>query len=369
MKAVDILGQDTTQVEEVTIKQPAQEMQMEESKPALDEWKELYDAAIEFRKIEPWKWVSETDIFGVQNPKTNGVGYCCIMGEMGEVLAMAVYHGTEGLRGYLKILNNQVKPEDPDSLHIQDCLIVMFENKRFVEKEDIQLINRLGYKFRGRNAWPVFRSYKPGYFPWFLRRDEALYMTDALNQAKDVCLRLKENNKMLHAPQKNQYLIRVPEIKDNNIIWKDEWRDPAPIKTGDHANEPVDEIRLQRIKNSVKQVTAVWEIDFFFAPTPIREGGRPFFPQAIMIADHDNGFIHDVHLAQAATCRKEFAEKFISCIEKTSVIPLEILVRKEEVATLLKLYAAGLNIKLSMTKKLQNIDNAVKSMTRHFKGF
>ena len=28
-----------------------------------------------------------------------------------------------------------------------------------------------------------------------------------------------------------------------------------------------------------------------------------------------------------------------------------------------------LSIKLSKTKKLQNVDNAIKSMTRHFKGF
>lgn len=343
---------------------------MEESQPTLDEWKVLYDAAIEFRKIEPWKWVKETDIFGVQNPLTGEVGYCCIMGEMGEVLALAVYNGTEGLNGYQQIQKGQVKPEDPDSLHIQDCLIVMFEDKKFVEKEDIQLINRLGYKFKGHNAWPVFRSYKPGYFPWFLSRDEALYMTDALNQAKDVCLRLKENNQMLHAPQKNHYLVRVSEAKDGNIIWNDEWREPAPVKIKDYSYESVDEIRIQRIKNSVKQVSAtIWEIDFFFAPTPVREDGRPFFPQAIMIADHDTGFIHDVHLAQADKCQKEFSEKFLLCMENTLVVPMEILVRKEDVAKLLEPYTSRLNIKLSKTKKLQNVDNAIKSMTRHFEGF
>lgn len=342
---------------------------MENSKPTVDELKALYDAAIEFRKIEPWKWVTENDLFGVQNPQTSEIGYCCIMGKLGEMLAMAVYHATEGLLGYLKILNNQVKPEDPDSLYIQDCLIVSFENKGFVEKEDIQLIYKLGYKFRGRNAWPMFRSYKPGYFPWFLSRDEVLSMTDALIQAKDVCQRLKENNKMLLAPKQKQYLVRVPEVKGDTVDWKDEWREPAPVKIENYFNEPVDEISVQRIKNTIKQVTAVWEIDFFFAPTPIREGGRPFFPQAIMIADHDTGFIHDVHLAQVDTCQKEFSEKFLLSMENTLVMPMEILVRKEDVAKLLEPYTSRLNIKLSKTKKLQNVDNAIKSMTRHFKGF
>jgi hypothetical protein len=339
---------------------------MEELKPTLEEWKALYDAAIEFRKIEPWNWVTETEIFGVQNSQTGEIGYCCIMGELGEVLALAVYHGTEGLSGYKKILKRQIKPDDPDSLFIQDCLIVMFENKGFVEKDDIQLINRLGYKFKGRNSWPVFKSYKPGYFPWFLSRDEALYMTDALNQAKDVSLHIKENNRMLLAPKKNHYLIRVPEVKGDAVVWKDEWREPDPVKPEDPVNMHVDEVRLQRIRNSVKQATGIWEIDFFLAPTPVMEGGRPFFPQAIMIADHDTGFIHDVHLAQTDTCQEEFSEKFLSCMEKTAAIPLEILVRKKENAKRLEPFATRLNIKLSEVKKLQNIDNARRSMMKHF---
>ncbi|RJQ24324.1 MAG: hypothetical protein C4560_00095 [Nitrospiraceae bacterium] len=340
---------------------------MEKSKPTLEEWKALYDAAIEFRKIEPWKWVKETDVFSVQDLQTGEIGYCCIMGELGEVLALAVYHGTEGLNGYKKILKRQINPGDTDSLFIQDCLIVMFESKRFVEKEDIQLINKLGYIFKGKNAWPVFKSYKPGYFPWFLSKDEALYMTDALSQAKDVCLRLKENNKMLHAPKKNHYFIRVPEVKGDVVVWKDEWREPDPVKPEDPVNVHVDEVRLQRIKNSLKQSTAIWEIGFFLAPTPVMEGERPYFPQAIMIADHDTGFIRDVHLAHKDACQQEFSDKFLLCMENAKAVPLEILVRKKESAKCLEPLATLLNIKISEVKKLQNIDNASRSMMKFFK--
>ncbi|MEK6682805.1 MAG: hypothetical protein AABY79_12680 [Nitrospirota bacterium] len=340
---------------------------MEESRPTLEEWKALYSAAVEFRKIAPWEWMNETDIFGVQNPQTHEIGYCCIMGELGEVLGMALYHGTEGLNGFKKILKHEVKPDDPDSLFIQDCLLATFENKRFLEKEDIQLINKLGYTFKGKNSWPVFKSYKPGFFPWFLNRDEALYMTAALQQAKEICLRLKENNKLLDAPKKSLYLIRIPNAVSGSVIWKDEWREPYPLRKRDDSNEPVDEIRMQRIKNTLKQSAAVWEIDFFFAPTPIKEAGRPFFPYAIMVADHDTGFILNIHLAHNEIYKKEFLERFLSCMEKSSVVPLEILVRKEDAARLFEAYAARLNIKVSEVKKLQNIDNARKSMM-HLKG-
>ena len=340
---------------------------MRKSEPLLEGWKTLYDAAIEFRRIEPWEWMKETDVFGVQNPQNGEVGYCCIMGELGEVLAMAVYLGTEGLHGYKKIRKGQIKPDDPDSLFIQDCLMLSFEDRRFIEEDDRQIINELGFKFRGRNSWPLFRSYKPGYFPWFLSRDEALYMASALQQAKEVCLRLKEDKKLLSPPKKNLYLIRIPETRNGMIVWKDEWREPAPLKKVKYLDEPVDEVRIQRIRKTAKPTSMIWEIDFFYAPTPISEGERPYFPYAIMLIDRDSGFILDMHLAGGAVYKKEFLEKFLSCIEKMSILPLEILVRKEEVVNLIEPCSSRLNIKLSVVKKLENIDNARGEMAKHLK--
>ena len=341
---------------------------MKKSEPSLKDWKSLYDAAIAFRNIEPWEWMKETDIFGVRNPQTGEVGYCCIMGEMGEVLAIAVYLGTEGLEGYLNIRRGQIQHDDPDSLFIQNCLMLSFENRKLVQEDDREIINELGLKFRGKNAWPVFRRYEPGYFPWFLNRDEVLYMTNALQQATDICLRFKDDAKLFRAPDKNQYLIRVAEEKNGRVSWKDEWRKPSLLEKKDQGfYKPVDEVRIQRLKKTVKSTHAIWEIDFFYAPTPVLEGERPFFPYAIMIIDHDTGFILDMHLAETRPYQEEFLDQFLNCIETTSVIPLEILARKEEAEKLLETYASRLNIRLSRVKKLQNIDHARREMAKHLR--
>jgi hypothetical protein len=341
---------------------------MKKSEPSLKDWKSLYDAAIAFRNIEPWEWMKETDIFGVRNPQTGEVGYCCIMGEMGEVLAIAVYLGTEGLEGYLNIRRGQIQHDDPDSLFIQNCLMLSFENRKLVQEDDREIINELGLKFRGKNAWPVFRRYEPGYFPWFLNRDEVLYMTNALQQATDICLRFKDDAKLFRSPDKNQYLIRVAEEKNGRVSWKNEWRKPSlPEKKDQGFYKPVDEVRIQRLKKTVKSTHAIWEIDFFYAPTPVLEGERPFFPYAIMIIDHDTGFILDMHLAETRSYQEEFLDQFLNCIETTSVIPLEILARKEEAVKLLETYASRLNIRLSRVKKLQNIDHARREMAKHLR--
>ena len=43
---------------------------MPESTPTLSEWRKLYQAAIRLKEIAPWEWMTETDVFGVQNPET-----------------------------------------------------------------------------------------------------------------------------------------------------------------------------------------------------------------------------------------------------------------------------------------------------------
>jgi hypothetical protein len=343
---------------------------MKRSEPSLKEWKVLYDAAIEFRKIAPWEWMKETDIFGVQNHQNGEAGYCCIMGELGEILAIAVYLGTEGLQGYMKIQRGHIKPGDADALYIQNCLMLSFESSKFVQEDDREIINELGFKFRGQNSWPIFRRYEPGYLPWFFSRDEALYMTDALQQAKAVCLRFKDNRKLLTPPKRNLYLNRVREIKDGTVVWKDEWMGLVPLKKKeDNLNEPVDEIRIQRLKKESKATPVIWEIDFFYTPTPVAQDERPFFPYAIMVMNHDTNFILDMHLADPTSYQKAFIEKFLDCIAQTSVIPMEILVRKEEAVKLFEPYTSRLNIKMSVVKKLHNIDQARREMDKHLKMF
>ena len=341
---------------------------MKDLQPSLKEWKALYDAAAEFRKAGPREWLKETDVFGVRNPKTGEVGYCCIMGELGEMLAMAVYEGTEGLQGYLKIRKGQIKPGNPDALYVQKCLMLSFENKKFLQEDDLEIIDELALAFRGRNAWPVFRSYKPGYFPWFLNRDEVSYVTLALRQAMDVFSRLKDDAELLHAPKRNLYLVRTLDQRGGKSVWKDEWMAPGPIeKDPEILDEPVNEVRIQKLKKTAKPATAVWEIDFFHTPTPVMQEERPVFPYAIMVMDHDAGFIFDMHLAVTAAYQKEFLEKFLDCIEQTAIIPLEILVRKNETAELIGPYAHRLNIRLSMVRKLHNIDHARREMEKHLK--
>ncbi len=57
-----------------------------------------------------------------------------------------------------------------------------FEDRDLLSNEDRKQIKDLGLAFRGKNAWPVFRQYEPGYNPWFINDEECIFLTHALRQ-------------------------------------------------------------------------------------------------------------------------------------------------------------------------------------------
>jgi len=247
--------------------------------PTIQEWKDLYEAAIEFKKIKPWDWMWDTDLFGVQNPLTGEIGYCCVMGGAGEHFALAVYLGSEGLNGYLKLQSGESYPSLENMLNFQKLLMASFEDRKFLQKEDFQLIKKFGLKFSGPDSWPLFRSYRPGCYPWYLTGEEARYLTLCLWQAIDVALRFKDDSEILTPPTENRYLVRVPKKDKTGLSWRDMWMEPLPLQKGEIIVEPIDEVRLAKIKRRIPHRQGVWEVDYFYYSEPIREKEeRPFYP-------------------------------------------------------------------------------------------
>ncbi|MGH7773280.1 MAG: DUF7309 domain-containing protein [Candidatus Binatia bacterium] len=184
---------------------------------SIQVWKNLYHSALRFRENECWDWMEDTDIFGVQNPESGEIGYCCVLGKLREVFGLVVYLGTQGLEGYRKIQSGEVDPGDIESLFLQNCLRVFFEDRDQLAKPDLDVIRKLRLRLRRGNAWPHFRSLRSGYFPWYLTEGEASYLKLALQQATVVAPHVAEESDFLTAPRENHYLVRVP-IKTRRLL-------------------------------------------------------------------------------------------------------------------------------------------------------
>ena len=338
---------------------------MNDKLPSIQEWKDLYEAAIEFKKIKPWTWMWDTDIFGVQNPVTGETGYCCVMGGAGEHFALAVYLGSEGLNGYLALQSGKNYPSLEDILSLQKLLMASFEDREYLQKEDIRLIKKLDLKFSGPDSWPLFRSYRPGCYPWYLTGEEARYLTLCLWQSIDVALRFKDDPKKLTPPMGNRYLVRVPKKDKTGLSWRDMWMEPLPLQKGEIIVEPVDEVRLAKIKRRIPNRQGVWEVDYFYYSEPIREKEeRPFYPYITLWVDQHSGFILSYDLAEPAKCMSEFQRNFFKLAEKRKILPREILVKREETLKLLEPITSELGINLKKVKKLKMLEEAQASMRK-----
>lgn len=333
--------------------------------PSIKEWKELYMAAESFRKLQPWTWMSDSDLFGIQNPQTGEIGYCCIMGQIEEMFALAVYLGSEGLDGYLKIQSGEIAMDNPDAIHIQKCLMASFEDRDYLEKEDLQTIKKLGLKFRGRRVWPQFRSYLPGYVPWYLEKDQAIFLTVALHQAMDVARRLKEDRNLLSPLKDGLLLVRAPVTKSGKIEWSDVWMKPSPEKK-EFPVAPVDELCIRRIKKNITKGKEIWEVDFFYFPVPIREGDRPFFPRTLLIMDHADGIALHNWLAPHWEFFSRFQESLLDFVEKSETLPKRILISKYETLKMLEPITSRLNIDVKMVGMLKAVERFREGMYSHF---
>ncbi len=173
--------------------------------PPLQEWKALYGAALEFKELAPWDWMHDCDIFGVKDPESGEIGYCCIMGAAGEHYALGLYSGSEGLMGLSQILTGE----------------------------------------------------------FTVSQDEARFLTIALQQAIDASTRFKKDAGLLVHPPGAHYFVRVPMKQGENIVWQDEWLEPLPLKKEEPPTISVDETILSRLKNAKLQRRGIWGVDFF----------------------------------------------------------------------------------------------------------
>lgn len=341
---------------------------MIEPQPSIDDWRQLYAVAVEFRKLKCWDWMLDSDVFGVQDPVSGEIGYCCVTGSLGSHFALVVYLGEAGLAAYEKAQSGRISPGDLEIFAEQNCTMASFEDSEALSSEDREIIKELELRFRGKNQWPLFRSYRIGCPPWYLTKEEAGFLTIALQQAVIMASRFKRNEKALVPPKEGFYLVRKPKEVDGNYQWTDEWIKPKPPGVKPKISiPPINEIRLQKIKKTIKRRSGLWETDFFYTPTPIKEGDeRPRYPYAMLWVDSNSGLILNANMMSSDNYMTEYPNSLMELIETAKVKPGEIWVRKEMASELLNLIVTRLDIRLTLVERLKVLEEVQLSMFQLF---
>jgi hypothetical protein len=210
------------------------------------------------------------------------------MGEYGEHFAVTVYLGIEGIYQLFRIT------QDPYSIpdHVLEIpqLQASFEDRQLLRPQDLAIIKKLGLKFRGANAYPMFRSIEPGFVPWFLEEQEIRFLQLILEQTLEVALRVKADPSLLKDPRQGYCLIRYIDEEDQQCGWQDRILNlpaPAPFPVQISLGKSV-----QNVLKSMPKKNYKIEVDLFRIPNPIKEKeARPYFPYLFLIVDAKSGLV------------------------------------------------------------------------------
>ena len=337
---------------------------MQSQNPSLDEWRQLYDAATEFRDLAPWKWMADEDIFGVQNPETGEIGYCSVMGAMGEHFALGVYLGSEGLESVQYIMDYAGEESDFDFLYVQKCLMASFENREDLLPEELKQIKSLGYKYRGAYQWPQFARYDPGYFPWHLDAADGRFLKFALEQASIVAKKALDDPDILYEGEPDAYFVRQPVRKGNRLEWRNTWIEPVPLPDTSEPEIRFDQRRLEALKNIRTEQTGTMEIDFFYMPAPIQDepDARPYYPNIILFVDTVSGLIVHTEITSHEPTTEELISIFTALLEQQPIWPQTIYVQKSRIFKILYPAVQQLGIQLKLVDYLHVLPEARKSL-------
>lgn len=342
---------------------------MNESQPTLDEWRKLYQAAIRFKEVAPWGWMVETDVFGVRDPETEETGFVSVMGELGEHLALAVYLGSEGLYGFWAFQQSADFAPAEVLLGIPH-LQASFEDRGTLTAKDRNVIKELELKFRGRQAWPMFRSFRAGFVPWYLEAPEARLLTYALEQAVEVALRFKENPAMLDTSDDESYLVRVPREQGHALVWEEQVEiipppepEPIPIAMDLDALEAVRQLPRSR---------RVLEMDLFTLLTGIvdEKGARPYYPHVLLVVDSNSGYVFSSELLSPEPGLEvmwgQVPLKVVHQLARIGDVPRQIRVDSQLLVQLLQPLAEELGFQVKLTRSLPSLYEAKDFLMERF---
>ncbi len=347
--------------------------------PSHDEAKTLCNLAVQIKALAPWRWMEETDVFGVEDPDTGEIGFISVMGNVGEYEAVGVYQGAEGIYAFIDL--NSGPSASPDRLMEIPQIQLSFSEAKFLEKRDRELLKGAGLKFTG--ARPQFRSYRPGFLPWFITLKEARLLIHALSQTLEMTKRFVELPAIFPNDgdgETEAFLVRVSRKQDSEPLgpsptsgpfWEVAWEDQ--IKRISRPNlQPIDTSIAADLLRDLKGLplsSMQLEADLFIGPARIgRPQERPLALYMLMLADRQSGLIFGFEALTVEdslnSMNASVPEKVARLLWQGQVLPKQIIVRSVLLLGLLEPLEEELKIQLRSANELPSIDQAAGAMTR-----
>jgi len=316
--------------------------------PTREQLRQLHGAFGKYWDSSPWQAVDDLDVVAVEHPSGRYTGYCSVLGSAYREYGLAVFIGDEGLAGYLDLVNDEVEPESPEGFDRMNALLAVRGERESLTESEQAAMRRAGLRYRGRGMWPIFRSLRPGYLPWRLEEDEAVFLTAALENMTDVASRVSSGDLVL---QEDPDLMLMRVFSDGTGV--DRWKKHPEPETSVPAPDYHDPERLSRVSLSKPTGSAVWELGVFYLHTTVQDerGSRPYFPTMALAVDRSTSLIVGMKMLGASPSYEERRDALVELLENADALPSLAVVDSVETAMLALplLYEVGVELNVDVT--------------------
>jgi hypothetical protein len=336
----------------------------------MDSWKKLYSLAGRIYALKPWRYMYEDELIGVRDPVSGTLGFISVMGNNDEHYALTVYLGERALGQFLKI-SDESEDIAPEMVLEIPQLMLSFEERDFLEKEDRAIMKQNGVAVSGKTLFPLFRSYRPGMVPWFLEDKEPESMIQFLEQFLEVAVAPESGNpgSRNDSEEDDVYLVREYKKAGETVQWHDTWQE-ITIPEDPEIQAVIDVALLEKVK-TIPKGKNIYAVDFFLTPGQVREKNkRPFFPYMLLIVDDRSEMVLHSDLLEPAKGIDQMLCKIpgqiLTAFAKGKTLPQTVCTGSHRLTDILAPLMKSLGIKLKYTPKMDSLELAKSAIFDFF---
>ncbi|MGN0982904.1 MAG: DUF6930 domain-containing protein [Candidatus Limivicinus sp.] len=335
----------------------------------------MYELAFQYKDTKLWQQIYDDEMFAVR--LTDGeIGYCSVMGMMGDHLALGLYVGEEGYKSYRLLLDAEYALLDDvvmgALLREQSCLQCSFENKSSLSEEELAELHQYATAhekvLRGKDAFPQFTKYRPGRYPWFFDSPlDKQRICDALTAAIALARLLRRCSKEelgLHSLRNGIPVIPLLAFADG--CWFVRYTELPAAEIAYPEPELVNEVAAAHIKRKVKK--GIWECGTVRLPNAVlgeaQQGEAPYFPLTLVCVELGTGLVQQLIVTDgedAAEMMNRFAEQILD----VDIAPQKINCGDERCYAILKDLCAKTGIQLERTAALKTLRRVMRDLLEH----
>lgn len=342
----------------------------------------LYTLAFAYKKTKLWKRLWDTQLFAVRF-SDGEIGYCSVMGRIGEHIALGVYVGESGFYSYCAIAN---QPAETDDLHrmeymfSQDCLICSFVYKDELGPSETAALKsycaKNGVALRGAHACPQLERVHPFHIPWPVREDaDKQYLSQALEAAVEVARRLESSTpEQLGLKEGSPFTHPIPLLVKTAEGYDWQTVSAPPEKRAAYPSTGrLSDIHLRRATLAKKQ-GSTWACDVFLLPKPISDEAEetaepynaPYLPWVQIIYDVDGDAVLDTAVCGGKESYADvFPNKLLELMGRLGR-PRRLLTVTRRSEALYRDAAEEAGVKLEFVPHCEPLETALAEFITHF---